>query len=632
MLIGGAGNDSLVGGSGDDEFRLFGNDVGNDYFDGGDDSDTISVYESFSVSQFLLDSAHVKNVERLRFSYNSQVTGTNGNDKFDISGVGAVSNYYTFELGEGNDRFTGHIGDDYVNGGTGVDTLIGAAGDDLLIGGAGNDSLVGGSGDDTFRLFGNDVGNDYFIGGDGTDTISVYDSFSTSRFLLDGAHAKSIEWLSFDYGESVSGTNGRDVFNISAVGNVSRYATFNLREGNDSFVGHSGDDYVDAGAGNDTLRGGAGDDRLNGGAGADLLLYTDARSGVRVNLSLTDAQEIGGGRGFDTLSNIEHVIGSAFADRLAGNGSANTLRGGAGRDTLLGGGGNDLLDGGQGFDFAGYAGANSGVNVSLAITKAQFAGVGQGMDRFVSIEGLEGSRFGDRLIGNANANILSGAAGNDTLTGAAGADTLNGGAGKDVLIGGAGNDFLNGGAGVDTASYTGSIAVTVNLGNLNAQNTGYGRDILRQVENVIGGNAGDRLTGNAASNTLTGNGGKDILNGAAGNDTLFGGAGNDVLNGGAGHDVLIGGIGSDRLIGGTGSDRLTGDTGADAFVFQARGGTDRVLDFVRGSDVIEINWEGRDYADLDIRYANGDAIIEFAGSKIIVEDIRALSASDFDFI
>ena len=42
--------------------------------------------------------------------------------------------------------------------------------------------------------------------------------------------------------------------NISAVGNVSRYATFNLMEGNDSFVGHNGDDYVDAGAGNDALR------------------------------------------------------------------------------------------------------------------------------------------------------------------------------------------------------------------------------------------------------------------------------------------------------------------------------------------------------------------------------------------
>jgi Ca2+-binding RTX toxin-like protein len=43
----------------------------------------------------------------------------------------------------------------------------------------------------------------------------------------------------------------------------------------------------------------------------------------------------------DTLTSIENIIGSNFADKLVGNSSHNTLRGGLGRDTLTGGGGPD---------------------------------------------------------------------------------------------------------------------------------------------------------------------------------------------------------------------------------------------------------------------------------------------------
>lgn len=43
----------------------------------------------------------------------------------------------------------------------------------------------------------------------------------------------------------------------------------------------------------------------------------------------------------DTLTGIENVIGSKFADKLVGSSGHNTLKGGAGRDTLTGGGGPD---------------------------------------------------------------------------------------------------------------------------------------------------------------------------------------------------------------------------------------------------------------------------------------------------
>jgi len=66
------------------------------------------------------------------------------------------------------------------------------------------------------------------------------------------------------------------------------------------------------------------------------------------------------------------------------------------------------------------------------------------------IEDLVGTPYGDRLAGNALANLIRAGAGNDTVDAGAGDDTLEGGAGRDRLIGGAGNDTLAGGIGSDT--------------------------------------------------------------------------------------------------------------------------------------------------------------------------------------
>jgi hypothetical protein len=52
----------------------------------------------------------------------------------------------------------------------------------------------------------------------------------------------------------------------------------------------------------------------------------------------------------DTLSGIENIRGSAFADVLVGDAGNNVIDGGAGGDTLTGGAGNDSLIGGAGSD------------------------------------------------------------------------------------------------------------------------------------------------------------------------------------------------------------------------------------------------------------------------------------------
>ncbi|GAA6210052.1 hypothetical protein NBRC116601_33450 [Cognatishimia sp. WU-CL00825] len=65
---------------------------------------------------------------------------------------------------------------------------------------------------------------------------------------------------------------------------------------------------------------------------------------------------------------------------------------------------------------------------------------------------------------------------------------------------------------------------------------------------LVGDGAANHLTGNAHSTTMNGQGGDDTLLGGAGDDYLIGAAGNDVLDGGAGNDTLVGGLGDDTYV------------------------------------------------------------------------------------
>ena len=156
----------------------------------------------------------------------------------------------------------------------------------------------------------------------------------------------------------------------------------------------------------------------------------------------------------------------------------------------------------------------------------------------------------DTINGSAFDDVLYGYNGNDRVFGGDGADSLFGGAGNDTLVGGLGNDTIDGSLGTDTADFsaaTSSLVLTLN-GSTNAlaKVGGVIEDIVRGVENVIGGSAADTLTGDGSANRLTGGNGNDQLRGGAGNDTLLGGGGADGLRGGLGNDVLDGGADVDQ--------------------------------------------------------------------------------------
>lgn len=118
--------------------------------------------------------------------------------------------------------------------------------------------------------------------------------------------------------------------------------------GNDVINGLDGNDGLCGGTGNDTLIPGPGLDSVSGGSGIDTVSYASSASGVSVDLRLPTGVATGQGR--DTISGVENVIGSAYADVIRGSNANNWLSLGAGNDHAYGYGGNDRIDGGPGND------------------------------------------------------------------------------------------------------------------------------------------------------------------------------------------------------------------------------------------------------------------------------------------
>ncbi|WP_343717702.1 calcium-binding protein [Inquilinus sp.] len=433
-----------------------------------------------------------------------------------------------------------------------INAVSGSAHDDVLIGGSAEDYFLAGSGNDVLR---GGVGGDQLYGGNGEDTAdysqaaagvaaSLYYGAGNGgeaqgdilREIEDLVGSAFNDTLSGDFNANViEGGAGADVldgrggidllsYEHSAAG-VTVSLTTGVALGGDAegdtltafenLLGSAFADTLAGDAGNNVLEGGAGADALYGSGGIDTAVYAHSAAGVQVDL--VAGTGAGGDAAGDSLFSIENVTGSAYNDTLAGGIGANTLSGGAGDDILRGGAGADILDGGAGNDSVFYNSSQAGVIVNLLLGVA--VGGDAQDDSLISIERVTGSDLADRLTGNAASN---------TLYGRGGDDILSGGAGADVLSGDAGADQLDGGSGVDTAYYAGSKAgVQVDLGAHTASGGDAAGDTLTGIEQLMGSEFGDTLTGDAGANVLWGQGGDDVLTGGSGGDTLKGGAGSD---------------------------------------------------------------------------------------------------------
>lgn len=490
-----------------------------------------------------------------------------------------------------------------------------------------------------------------------------------------------------------------DLTTVSASGGSDKADTLTGDASGNTIRGYGGNDLIDGGAGADTLLGGAGDDtligglgndKLDGGLGADTVSYASAAVAVVVELGATYGQTASG-VGYDSLDSIENVTGSAFADRLIGDRFANVLAGGDGGDSLLGGGGgdtllggagsdvlqgqdgDDVLDGGEGIDFASYENAAAAVIVDLSASTVQNTR-GDGLDLLRNIEGLIGSRFGDKLTGSSAGDILSGGEGDDVLDGGAGddlasyatagigvnvdlglvgaqdtrgagldtllsiegligsrfGDTLKGGGGGDTIVSGGGGDFADGGQGADLLQGDeGQDTLWGGDGNDSIEggadfdqiNGNIGNDTAR------GGEGDDWVVGGKDQDLLYGDAGFDIVYGNLGNDTCYGGDGADWVRGGQGDDIVDGGAGNDWMAGDRGNDTVTGGAGADKFYFFAGAAIDRVTDFSSASGDRVLLEAGQTYT---LSYTGEGAVIDLGnGDQMILIGVTQASLGDW---
>ena len=158
-------------------------------------------------------------------------------------------------------------------------------------------------------------------------------------------------------------------------------------------------------------------------------------------------------------------------------------------------------------------------------------------------------------------------------------------------------------AGIDTinaAAVTSSSTIDLAAGAMVIDATAITIAAGTVIENAIGGDGNDVLTGNGAANKLFGWRGDDLLKGGAGNDLLDGGAGTDTADyadatttlrvtlGVTGpQDTLAAGtdtlVSIENVIGGAGGDLLWGDANANRI--EGQGGIDFIVG-AAGDDVL----------------------------------------------
>lgn len=634
-LYGGEGDDTLITSnvndlaSGNDGDDLVNVSLGVDVASGGDGRDTLSFVDVAVGVQFDLAGVEATGGGALvgeATGFEDLIGTTSADTLFGDDGANLIDG------GRGADDIEGRDGDDLLIGGKGVDTLDGGDGDDTLDGGAAGDLLIGGGGENVF------------IGGFGVDTLQGselgFDIASYETSTREVARALGEDEISafgdarIDIYIDINGIRGSD-FNDTLGGGVFG----NLLEGglgddillgfgaNDTLRGEGGNDTIDGGSGGDVLEGGLGDDSLDGGTGSDVVIGGDGNDTLF--------------GGFDSVSDfINGGDGDDLIFAAPGDDASEAI------DTILGGDGEDTLtfeneiDNVQ-FDLAGLTTAvGAGRNNATSGVEHVFGGAGadflRGDDLDNRLEGgagidrLIGRDGDDTLVGGADTDLLRGGDDDDLLNGGADDDTLEGDAGADTLIGGEGADSLVGGdSGTvdedsvlvndrDVASYeTASGRVRVDLlGVLSGIGDASG-DVFDGIEDLTGGDFNDTLFGDDIGNIIDGGADGDFIRGKGGDDTILGGGGDDTIRGDDGSDNVHAGDGDDYVKAANGFDTVEGGAGADSLY----GGDDGSLDLLTYAG----SGEGVDVSLLTNAASGGDATGDVIDG---FEDLTGSQASD----
>jgi Ca2+-binding RTX toxin-like protein len=537
----------------------------------------------------------------------------------DIDFVGVET--YNFATAGGNDTFTASVVPLGLGAGKGVAasalvsvTVFGGDGNDVLTGGERGDKIFGGNGADTLAGGAGNVDKDRLFGEAGADVFTQGDANNGRDDIFCGTEAV------IDPDAPVKDTVTYALRGTAAVRDKTSAATILATDGERVQVTLG--DFVDSLV------------NATGMAGTDGIVDLDAE-GYPVYAAndghTTEAANVLTVTELDAISqDCEVVVGGMDNDVLTGSALADTISGGPGDDLIVGGllgdvlngddgddkfddgtivgsTGADVFNGGLGTDTVSYLGrTTTGVTVTMDGVDADDGQSSEGDNVKADVENLVGTLSVDDITGNKLNNVLTGGLAADKLHGEDGNDTFfeeyatNGG---DTFEGGAGVDTVdyshrtatgvwvtmagevaNDGAGTLPTRSVGTQALILGLEAVASAGTSTEADnVLEDVENVLGSQVADDITGNAEDNSLDGGGGADFLFGGAGDDTLYGGGDlvaetvtlvdwdgdgtaadaaitdtNDYLYGGEGDDILDGGatVTSDgnKLVCGEGSD------------------------------------------------------------------------------
>jgi Ca2+-binding RTX toxin-like protein len=410
--------DFAVGISGDRIYVENAADIDNEYavevsdYEGGTrikyGNDLASAVNLAGVDVITLSAANFVSVPSLSFARSSKGIS------FDLNETGNPFGAVTDVTGAivAANMLIGNSPANIMTGGNADDTLIGNGGDDLLNGGSGNDvAEFSGSRAQYVITKVNELWTvfDTMAGRDGIDTLTDIETLhfadqsvainSLSGIAVNSARA-NVDTAVSDYYRSVSiailandlvdgagslnweietsPTHGVLAIKGSAIIYTPEWSYQGIDRVTYRLLGADGvvtaatvliavqGSIITGTASNDTLNsfsnpvqmvGGAGPDQLKGGMGAQAADYSTAPGAVAVSLA-TGTGSLGDANG-DVLTDIENLIGSAYADTLVGNAGSNVLVGGAGNDMLTGGAGGDTLAGDSGNDtLAGGSGSD----------------------------------------------------------------------------------------------------------------------------------------------------------------------------------------------------------------------------------------------------------------------------------
>ena len=309
------------------------------------------------------------------------------------------------------------------------------------------------------------------------------------------------------------------------------------------------------------------------------------------------------------------IHATTASDTITTSKGNNLVFAGAGSDEIFQVGGSDEIDGGGfwGTDTLDYSRLDGQINVTISNDKIR-VDHSDGTDIVQRIEIIKGTNGSDTFIVSRE---MSG-----TVSEFHGAD------GDDYFV--LDDTYLSidlfGGEGTDTLQ---------NNGNHNQIDITLTED--SQIENYIGNDKIDIVTGNSLDNEILGEGGRDQLKGGAGRDTIYGGdeidiieggddgdflygdkgedrvrgqGGDDFIYGGDDNDILSGGEGSDFLFGNDGRDRISGGSGNDhLFGGDSGSGDDGSVDTLDGGEGYDTYYAG----DGDIIKGSSSGRVYFNG-------------------